>query len=197
MSRLITKPQFFKRAKERFRQQRLKIAGEASGLLIESILDNTPVEDGHAHQAWSNAASQLLPELGPHGNRLRAALGKHSGSVSGSPEAQGFGSVDDGKDSTRVLIKNALGFVKTLEQGGVIRPIAPGGRKAPPVAKRPGEKGPLFGSRESEGRGMVFWLDSNGRARFAPTRTVPRGNFVKDAIRETKRRLKPLKTKNI
>jgi len=196
VSKLIVKPKFHRRVERHLERHRERVAGRATAILVDEILARTPIEDGHAHEAWSRAAEDVASQLQRDGGGILSAVAPYGTLRSGDPKAIGHGFVSDTGDTLIIEMQNTLDFVKILEEGGTIRPIAPGGRKVPPAAQRPGQRGPLFGTRESEGRGMVFWMEG-GKARFAPSHTVRRGNFVRDALIATKRQLKPLKARKL
>lgn len=169
-------------------QQKLRVAGVAAGIALREVLENTPEEDGHAHCAWMQGATDAAVGLGkPFNQPINAAVSPYVEASSGDPEAEkaGSGEVDADDKRVRIRIKNKLHFVSTLEHGGVIRPIAPGGAKEEPAAKRPGEKGPLFGDRKATGRGAVFFMNG-GTPTWARFRAVPAGLFVKRAMLVTK-----------
>ena len=196
MSKLVVKPKFHRRVEMHLERQRERVAGRATAILVDEILARTPIEDGHAHEAWSQAAEDVASQLQRNGAGISNAVSPYGNVRSKDPQAIGHGFVSDTGDTLIIETHNTLNFVKIIEEGGTIRPIAPGGRKVPPAAKRPTQRGPLFGTRESEGRGMVFWMEG-GKAKFAPSHTVKRGNFVRDALIATKRQLKPLKARKL
>lgn len=195
MSKLTVKKPFYDRVDKVLHDNALKVGGESAGILLENIFANTPIEDGHAHQAWGQAFGQLLAVLGPYGNRIRTAIANNQSHFSGDPQAKGAGHARIGRDKLRLLITNTLDFVGILERGGTIYPKTKF-RKQRPAALRPREKGSLYGPREREGTGMVFW-EENGKSHFATARPVKRGDYVKKALVDTKRRMKPLKPRRI
>ncbi len=174
-------------------QQRLRVAARAAAIVLREIMDRTPVEDGHAHAAWLQAATDVASNLGaPHNRTIGSAVSPSRTLSSRDPkaEAAGFGAVGQANKETHVTIRNGLDFVRTLEYGGVIKPIAPGGKK---VKKniRPGERGELYGDRIPSGRGMVFYRTLTGGWRIAPSYVQPPGHFAGrgvDAAAEDARR---------
>lgn len=162
-------------------QKRQSVAGRLVGVLVDSVLFNTPVEDGHAHTAWIKAAEQANKEL--ESQDVARAVSNHSHEASGDPNAQiaGFGAVVHAPHETNVVLKNKLGFVRTMERGGTLKTIAPHGRKAGGMQTR----GVLFAPRLAEGRGLLRWVDQSGNVRFARTRQFTAGRYVRTAVNTT------------
>lgn len=153
---------------------------EAATLALREVFRETPVEDGHAHQAWLSGGTEAI------GASAQQAFAESGVSPSGLSHdrlavASGEGIKKVGKLRADVVIKNHLGFVKILEYGGVLRPIGPGGKKINPV-HRPPMVGPLYGPRSSAGRGMLVWTTPGGNIMSAPSRSYSPGRYVGRAL---------------
>ncbi len=165
--------------------------------VLDKILVHTPVEDGHAHEAWIEAglmASKKLSRMGG-GNEIEQVAVMHHSKASGDPLAtqEGIGTVERTDTRFKVRLENNLPFVRALELGLTIRPIMPGGPKMPPVAKRPGQKGALYARRETDGTGMLYWTDASGKGHYTRTRRPKAGRYVKRAVEKTRKLLKSRK----
>ena len=184
------------RIERALRARREKAAALATALVMRGVMDNTPVEDGHAHEAWLQASREAASQLGQHGGAITRATADNERFASGDETATraGLGTVSREARKTTVRLANELGFVRTLEYGGVIEPIAPGGRKEQKVI-RPGQKGRLYGPRLPEGNGMVFWRDETGQPRFARARQVTAGHFAAHAVDTAANELKRMGAK--
>lgn len=102
------------------------------------------------------------------------------GDLSGDPTAisAGQGEVRLGTVNPSLRLTNNLDFVSTIEHGGIIKPIAPGGRK---TAGRSGI-GVLFGERQpAPPQGMIMWR-VGGRVMFARQLDYPARHPVQNAI---------------
>ncbi len=152
----------------------------AAAMALREVFRETPVEDGHAHQAWLSGGTEAI---GASAQQAFAESGVSSSGLSHDrlAVASGTGSKKVGKLRADVLIKNHLGFVKILEYGGVLRPIGPGGKKINPV-HRPPMVGPLYGPRSSAGRGMLVWTTPSGQTMSAPSRSYAPGRYVARAL---------------
>lgn len=164
---------------------RLRVAARAAAITAREILDRTPVEDGHAHEAWIQAATQAMGQLSPFGGMVRRAIAGNETFASGDPEATkaGWAAVEHDANKTVVTLINRLGFVRKLEYGGVIKPTS-SGRKVKPAARRPDEQGPLYGPRENVGRGLVFYRTETGGWRMAKSYQVQAGHYAGRALDE-------------
>lgn len=181
-----------------------RAAARIAGIVVEDILERTPTEDGHAHEAWLTAAEQLSREAPPEvGKKLNESIARHSAKRSNDPRARdgGFGSAVETPDSISLRIENHLDFVSVMEHGGTLVPIEPGGPKEAQYRwKQAGRRGPmpptgeLYGPRldQSHGIGMLVWKDASGVTKRAFSRRVPAGNYVKKAVRLAKQRARQL-----
>lgn len=159
-----------------------KIAGDAAALIMEGVSRYTPIEDGHAHEAWAAAAKEAnvaFPVVpGMSGDERAIAAGR--------------GSQSHTEDESRHTMTNSLGFVLTIEHGGEITANV-GGNKGPKLSKhkRP-PAGPLYGPRHTKGRGMIAW-NENGKVRTGFSYTIPQANVgpvgraVEEAAAELRR----------
>lgn len=156
------------------------VAESAAQMALREVFRETPVEDGHAHQAWLSGGTEAI---GAAAQQSFAESGVSPSSLSADPTAvrSGEGRLTHGKLRADVVIKNHLGFVKILEYGGVLRPIGPGGRKIDPV-QRPPMVGPLYGARSSQGNGMLVWTTPTGETMRAPSRSYTPGRYVGRAL---------------
>lgn len=165
-------------------------AASLTEVLVDGILEATPVEGGHAHEAWSQAAEDAASRLPVGGERVKAIVSRHSGKASGdqNARAEGFGMVDEELHQLTVRIENALPFVSVLEYGGTLEPISPGGTKAGGIATM----GQYLAPRTAGTAGWLMWITEGGTIRFARTRTFRSGGFVKQALRTTAMRARRL-----
>lgn len=140
----------------------------------EKVFEYTPEEDGHAHTAWRVAFNQIP---GIHFSQHPAESGDKKAVAAGEGHANLTG------QEQSVTISNKLDFVRKLEYGLMIEAGVDGntGRKVK-KSIRPGQKGELYGARESGGVGHIFWVDESGRNRFAVAMRPRAGHYVETAI---------------
>lgn len=145
-----------------------------SGQFVKAIGHHTPVENGHAHEAWVTAAEEVAAQLPRSANITREKEAHSSTKASGDLTAakHGKGRVSIGKKTIRVRMTNRLPFVYKMEHG---LPITVGvrGRTGTKSAGR-GTEGELYAPRLSSpvGHGWLFWTDAGGE-HFAKVRTEP------------------------
>lgn len=184
MSNFSNSKQFRKLLISILRKKKIKVTDEVLAKLVDGVLEGNPIEDGHAHEAWLTAIESLGS---PFSETLQVA-GKHANKRSNDPTAKKYGesSVKEDKSSTLVVISNKLPFVKKIEYG---IPITVGdetgnkGKKINPV-KRPPNKGPLYGKRES-GAGGLLVFERGGRTIKTTVATPTETGFVAKAIEKT------------
>jgi hypothetical protein len=146
-------------------------ATEAVEVIAKHVGQNTPVESGHARQIWESAFNSV------------PGVNVRIDEASGDPEAATRGSADVSrrKDSVTIEVHANAGFIRTMEYGGVIRPIAPGGTKE-------GDHefpGPFMGPRNpGPPAGWLAFRGSDGRVRFARSVTRSANLFVTRAVQE-------------
>lgn len=180
---------FMERVKGVITQKCSRVADKAAEMALREVFRDTPVEDGHAHQAWLSGGTEAI---GAAANQAFAESGVSPSRLSHDRLAMASG---DGKKTVAKLradirIQNRLNFVRTLEYGGVIRPIGPGGRKINPVM-RPPMVGPLYGPRSSQGRGILVWTTETGETMRGFSRSYAPGRHVARALNVVKNRMSP------
>lgn len=142
---------------------------------VDAVCQYTPVENGHAHEAWCTAAEQAAAQLYRSRHLERAEEKHRSTKASGDLEAAkgGRGKATANKGALSVSLENKLPFVYKMEHG---LPIKVGDR-----AGRTGHKvggvataGELYSPRSSSPgvSGWLFWRDASGE-HFAKVRTPP------------------------
>lgn len=172
-------------------RKRKEVAAEVAGVFTEELLAHTPVQSGHAHEAWIAAARQVEKKLDGNTSTLSTAIAAHADKGSGDPKAKrsGKGRVRNQKQVTTITFSNLLDFVSVLEYGGSIRPIQPGGFK---VGKHH-YPGPLFGKRRpvtsGNNRGWLAWRDASGEVKFSRHSTFSAGHYAGNALKEAERRV--------
>ena len=181
-----------------------KVLSESLDLIVGDVMTavsvTTPVEDGHAHEAWMKATMGVNSGLKHKNGHSASAINNLSAFASGDPKAVegGVGTVTKTKGTLKAKLRNHLGFVTILEDGGVISAGDENGNRG--VKKtfdgkrniRPGEKGPLYGPRTSGTGGMIFWTDKSGGNHFARSRNVSAGRHVERAIQQAKAKVASL-----
>lgn len=191
MTRVTVTPGFWKYIDGTLREWRNDTANRLAASTLDELLTVTPVQSGHAHEAWLSAARKVLKKLKGDTSDLRAAIDQHEVQGSGDPKAvrAGRGFVRDTKHKTVVRFVNNLGFVRKLEYGGVLTPIAPGGFKK----GKHHFPGPLFGKRRPatsrQNEGWLAWRDSNGDVKFAKRSQLRPGGYAATALQNAKRRI--------
>lgn len=122
---------------------------------------NTLYESGgHIHDAAISAVENLGGEV----PQTSSAARKYSAyrSYDDVSSSRGTALVRRGNTFRSFRLSIRLPFAVKLENGGTVKPIAPGGRKAGTG---------LYGKRSNVGIGYLMWADSSGRPKFARSRT--------------------------
>ena len=169
MAKIKNKHRIGQQFKNKLRPRREEAAMQVTADVMDDVLTQFPVENGHAHLAWLTALEQL-----PQHDQISDVISKHYHKKSKFPEAADYGSGRKihKRNFTLVQIFNSLPFVKTMEEGGVIEPINPKGKKAPNTTE-----GRLYGQRTSSGIG---WLKVGSR--FLRRRIVYAFSIVERAL---------------
>jgi len=195
----VVVPPEFKAALERaFDRVRAEVADELVAKAMADVLAKTPVEDGHAHEAWAQSLRDVVPRMDVN-RRTKDVLTQAEASASGDPQAAvgwpgltdmagqevagngGWGWVEEQKGVTSVRLVNELLFVQFFEKGGTLHPIRPGGKK-----EGNAHKNPFLHPRTTQGRGMLVW-EEGGQVRRSPTRVVRGLRIVDRAMRRASR----------
>ncbi len=147
-TKVIVPPEFRAALERAFDRIRAEAADELVAKTMTDVLAKTPVEDGHAHEAWAQALRDV-------NRRTKDVLTQAEASASGDPQAAigwpgltdmagqevagngGWGWVDEQKGVTSVRLVNELLFVEFFEKGGTLHPIRPGGKKEGTAHKNP------------------------------------------------------------
>lgn len=142
---------------------------EATKRIAVKVGDNTPQESGNAHEIWQAAFNEVPGVSISFPQR------------SGDAEAAKHGSAESNLKGVnqRVQIHANAGFIRTIEYGGTIRPIAPGGTKQ----HSEGYPGPFLGPRNSSPpMGFLAFRGSDGKMRFVRSVTRSANLFVTKAV---------------
>jgi hypothetical protein len=192
-----TPEQFVEALSKRIAQKRNSLTDHLTAVFLETVLNETPIENGHAHQAWISGADQAAEALWQSG-RIERTAEKHRTKASGDPEAEkaGKGTVSRTKTQLIVTIWNKLPFVRKLEYGLPITVGDRGGNRGP---KRHGAATihELYAPRLPNGKGswatgFLMWKEG-GTWKFSKVRRPPAtGAFAKAlaAVREAAKRFK-------
>lgn len=184
---------------DKIEDKKMRVFSSMNATFFDVVMEKTPVEGGHAHEAWLAAARDAESQLTnlPDVDR---AISKHSQKGSGDPKAVGKGntSIVSSADGIKATIENELGFVKKMEYG---IPITPGDDKGNTGVKedwynyrtsggqRPSVPGELYGARLSSGGvGMLLW-EEGGVKKRALSRTMTIG-AAQAAINAVKTQIK-------
>jgi hypothetical protein len=172
---------------------------DSVGLIGEEFLarmcEFTPIEDGHAHTAYIAAYKKLKDRLGS--SVVLARPLKYEAQASNDPKAAESTIVRVIEVSSLIIqadIVIGLPFLEKLNYGKTIRADVWGNRGTKLYKyKRPGERGPLYGPRNSIGKsksrkGMLFFEVAGGY-KFKEFRTPPAYGFFEAAIAMTKSRI--------
>lgn len=188
-SNTTVSPRLMDRFKKVITKKCSRVVDVAAQMALKEVFRDTPVEDGHAHQAWLSGGTEAI---GASVNQAFAESGVSPSELSGDrlAIASGNGKKTVTKLRADVRIQNRLNFVRILEYGGVLRPIGPGGRKINPVM-RPPMVGPLYGPRSSQGRGILVWTTPSGEVMRGFSRSYAPGRHVGKALNVVKNRLAP------
>lgn len=126
---------------------------EATQRVANHVGYNTPMESGHPQQIWQGAFNKVKGVRVDYPQASGDALANQQGSV----EVQTTGTTQ------RIRINSNAPFIRTIEYGGIIRPIHPGGHKRASNAY----PGPYLGPRFMFSTGWLCWRDKSGELKFA------------------------------
>ena len=143
---------------------------EATQKLADKIGENTPEESGHAHQIWQGAFNRIRGVRVDYPLASNDKLANETGSA--SARLAGY--------TQEVTINTNAPFIRTIEYGGIMRPIRPGGTKQNSNAY----PGPFMGKRFANDTGWLCWRDKNGELKFATEVNYRAKRPVKRAIEQ-------------
>lgn len=176
---------------------REKCADRLVAKTMRDVMSKTPVEDGHAHEAWSQAVRDVAGQMDSPVETSRVA-GEFASVGSGNEKARhgapgvtdmmgrevagngGWGWVERSKGRTEVALHNELLFVELMEEGGMLVPISPGGAKMPGT-KDSSHRYPFLHPRSAKGRGLLQWIEG-GQIKRAPSRVIRKLGLVGRAV---------------
>lgn len=147
-------------------------AGEFTDEFFSVVDREAPVEDGHLHQTFATALSNVgLPQIKGTQSSMQS-----KGSGDKEAVAAGYGRAFGSKDSVTVTVGTDLGFVERLNSGGTQEADVNGNRGL--KAEGAATAGQLYAPRLSDGvRGFLVWMDG-GTRRYARSRIItPHGFF--------------------
>lgn len=142
---------------------------DATQRVAKHVGANTPPESGNAHEIWQAAFNKVPGVSVSYPER------------SGDPEAAKRGDAESDLKGVnqQVKIHANAGFIRTLEYGGRISPIAPGGTKQG-NDKYPG---PFMGPRNSSPpMGFLAFKGKDGKVRFVRSVTRSANLFITKAV---------------
>lgn len=182
----MAKIKFDKEAlRERLNQRAKTVAGEITKSFFESVSDNMPVENGHAHESFGSALQQIaeLPEIIGTASQM---LSKGSGDAQAA--SGGYGKVVESTNGIKVTVGTSVGFVKKLDDGDT---ITVGDGNGSTGWKEPGTQGQLYGRRYDHQQGFLMWNDAGGKHFALSVTWGPLGFFEQaaEAARNTANQL--------
>lgn len=142
---------------------------ETTKKVAKHVGEQTPQESGNAHEIWQSAFNKVpgvdvsFPER------------------SGDPEAAKHGEAEFGLKGVKqkVSIHANAGFIRTIEYGGIIKPIQPGGTKQH-GGKYPG---PFLSPRnDAPPAGFICFRGKDGTVKFARSVKRSANMFVNKAV---------------
>ncbi|CAB4162403.1 hypothetical protein UFOVP785_35 [uncultured Caudovirales phage] len=173
----FSKEELKRKLKERARY----VAGQVTASFFDSVSQNMPVENGHAHETLGMA----LMKVGELEGVMQVASEMLS-RASGDPEAasRGYGMTKESSKGFSVTVGTSVGFVKKLNDG---QTITPGDSSGSTGKKEPGTEGQLYGPRTDYGKGFLMWEDAGGRQYALSANWGPLGFFerAKEAADQT------------
>lgn len=144
---------------------------EATQRVANHVGENTPQESGHAHQIWEGAFNKVnsvrVKYSQSSGDRLAANVGTATANLQGLTQ--------------NVKVNSNAAFIRTIEYGGILKPIRPGGHKRASVTY----PGPYLGARFMYSTGWLCWRDSAGELKFATEVNYKAKSPVRRAIEQT------------
>jgi len=146
-------------------------AGEFTDEFFRVVDQEAPVEDGHLHQTFATALSNLgLPQVKGTQSAMAAKGSGDEEAIAGC-----YGKTVSAQTSITVTVGTDLGFIERLNSGGTQEADVRGNRG--PKVEGAATVGQLYAPRLSEGRGVLMWFEG-GVKHYARSRVIqPHGFF--------------------
>lgn len=162
---------------ERLQKGMAKAGGQITAEFARVSLEHAPAENGHIHEAVLTAVEKTgIQQEFPAALEILSAF---SGIRSRDPEASKRG-IGQRRQIQNYIVRMTINlpFAAKMDKGGNIHVGDASGNRGRKV--HPMFPGPLYGSRDAEGSGVLMWIEG-GSIRRAKVRAVPAHGFWKKA----------------